>query len=371
MLPFISVRGVYARKLSTKPLNILFFGSDEFSAYALRSLVKLKHKQVIDSIQVVSRPPKWCGRKKSVLKSPEIVQYAQDLRLDQPIHVDSNEEMLQLSSLCESQKIDMIIAVSFGKLIPNGLIGRVPYSLNVHPSLLPRYRGSAPLQHTLLNQDQYTGVTVQTLHPTKFDHGSIVAQSNPLPVSDLLASRPLPPLINQEDTRPPKLAKLMDQLGIVGGNLLADVLEKRTYQDPVSHIESNYEPSYAPRIKTEDKMINWNDSATDLLNRLQTLGPLYTFKRVQLKSKSPLSLKRVLIHDFDVIERVISNQTCGTFTQDNHDSITIACGCNTAILIKKLQFEACAIETPEQFMKKLPKRCGKTLANELVFVNET
>lgn len=359
------------RRYSTKLLNILFFGSDEFSILSLNSLVKLnKSKDVVNSLQVVSRPPKWCGRKKSVLKTPPIVKFCDQLQLREPLHVDTKQDMLQLGEVCERDNINMLIAVSFGKLIPSELLSSVPYSLNVHPSLLPRYKGSAPLQHTLLNNDEYTGVTIQTLHPTKFDHGNIIAQTSPLPVFDLLHRKPVEPLVpsgaDYEDSRPPKLKQLMDQLGLVGGHLLQDVIKSGVYASKDAIINNDYESSYAKRITTDDKRINWGeDTAEQLLNKLQTLGPLHAFKKCQLKEKNPVSLKRVLLHDFEVIDLPTANDwDAGTFRlEEEGEYIVVPCKHN-ALLVKQIQFEACAIESPSKFMKALPKRCGKHYGKE-------
>ncbi|KAL3231696.1 Methionyl-tRNA formyltransferase, mitochondrial [Nakaseomyces bracarensis] len=356
------------RKYSSKPLNVLFFGSDEFSALSLNALVSLQGRtDLIKTLQVVSRPPKWCGRKKSVLKTPPIVELCESLKLRVPLHVDTRDDMLKLDRVCEKEDINMIIAVSFGKLIPGELLGAVPYSLNVHPSLLPRYKGSAPLQHTLLNNDNYTGVTIQTLHPTKFDHGSIVAQTAPLPVFDLLNRKPVAPLTQAEDTRPRKLKQLMDQLGLVGGHLLQEVIEQGLY---INNKESStYESSYAKRITTEDKMINWKeDTAEQLLNKLETLGPIFAFKTCQLKEKNPIIKKRVLLHDFEVINSSdaaipVNDWDAGKFSLVD-DKLVIQCK-DKALLVSKIQFEACAIEDPTQFMRRLPKRCGKLYGNEL------
>ncbi|KOH00832.1 methionyl-tRNA formyltransferase, partial [Saccharomyces eubayanus] len=175
-----------------QPLNVLFFGSDTFSNFSLQALNELRQTNgdhVVGKIQVVTRSPKWCGRQKSILKYPPIFDMASKLQLPRPITCDTKQDMLALGKLTSHSRpgssadggpFNAIIAVSFGKLIPGDLIRAVPLALNVHPSLLPRHKGSAPIQRALLEGDLCTGVTVQTLHPDRFDHGAIVAQTKPL-----------------------------------------------------------------------------------------------------------------------------------------------------------------------------------------------
>ena len=98
------------------------------------------------------------------------------------MRADTSQEITQLS---EQYLFNLVIAVSYGRLIPSTFIQHCKYGgLNVHPSLLPKYSGSSPLQYALLNDDKFTGCTVQTLHPTKFDHGDIIIQSSEIPILD-------------------------------------------------------------------------------------------------------------------------------------------------------------------------------------------
>ncbi|CDH09304.1 related to Methionyl-tRNA formyltransferase,mitochondrial [Zygosaccharomyces bailii ISA1307] len=349
-------------------LNVLYFGSDEFSIHSLKALNDLKGGPV-SNIQVVTRPSKWCGRSKSVLKEVPIVKAARSLGMPEAITCDSRKEMLELNELVHQKHFNMVMAVSFGKLIPAELLAGVPYSLNIHPSLLPRYKGASPIQHALLNDDEYTGVTIQTLHPCHFDQGAIVAQSPPLNLQDLLAKGTVSQF---SESYPRRTAILMDQLGLEGGSLLEKVISDKLYVHPGVY-QPPYEPSYAPKITSQMKRLDWlKDSAKIALNKLETLGPLYAFKEIEarknMKTKDEVSLKRVIFHRFHVIPAQNWGLTPGQFTyHDTTKSLYVQCH-EGALQLHDLQFEGYKIENAKQFMASLRKRCGTKLSKNLFFL---
>ncbi|CAI4251010.1 AIS_collapsed_G0001790.mRNA.1.CDS.1 [Saccharomyces cerevisiae] len=374
-----------------QPLNVLFFGSDTFSNFSLQALNELRQNNgssgIVDNIQVVTRSPKWCGRQKSILKYPPIFDMAEKLQLPRPITCDTKQEMLALSKLTPSRQenpendgsgapFNAIIAVSFGKLIPGDLIRAVPLALNVHPSLLPRHKGSAPIQRALLEGDTYTGVTIQTLHPDRFDHGAIVAQTEPLAIATMLSKGRVNNStadFNSEGL-PRRTAILMDQLGALGAQLLGQTLRERLYL-PQNRVQAPtaYKPSYAHRITTEDKRIHWaRDSAAELLNKLETLGPLHAFKEATAARKDAQNsvLKRILFHECKVMRdaRLDNGSKPGMFKYDDiKDCILVTCRGNLLLCVSRLQFEGFAVERAGQFMARLRKRCG-ALSEKLVFL---
>ncbi|CAI4055108.1 methionyl-tRNA formyltransferase SKDI_02G0960 [Saccharomyces kudriavzevii IFO 1802] len=364
--------------------NVLFFGSDTFSNFSLQALNELRGSDgngcVVDKIQVVTRSPKWCGRQKSVLKYPPIFDLTTKLQLPRPITCDTKQEMLALSKLTASRPgvpgsggpFNAIIAVSFGKLIPGDLIRAVPLALNVHPSLLPRHKGSAPIQRALLEGDSFTGVTIQTLHPDRFDHGAVVAQTQPLSVATLLSAGRLTDC--GSENLPRRTAILMDQLGAKGAQMLSQTLRERLYL-PQNRVQTPtaYKASYARRITTEDKRIDWTrDSAAELLDKLETLGPLHAFKEATTAAKKAAqktAMKRVLFHECSVLENTgLHNDEPGAFEYDKeHDCIVVCCRGSTLLRVARLQFEGFSVERAGQFMVRLRKRCG-TLCEKLAFL---
>lgn len=268
-------------KPSMSLLRIGYFGSDYFSINCLTRILPLylSSQQSISHLDVITRSPKLSGRGLNHLKDVPISQFAQS----QGINVCRAETAEDFEQLLET-KYDLCIAVSYGKLIPESFLKSLPYGgLNVHPSLLPKYAGAAPLQRALLDQAETTGVTVQTLHPTKFDHGDILANAEYK--------------IRPEET----FNSLSMQLSQMGGDLLRNVIETRAF-DPASAthkvLHPDFKPSKAAKIKKDEHRIEWLwDEAFDIYRRFNTLGPLYTMKKSTKKGVE--TYRRVIFDDID------------------------------------------------------------------------
>ncbi|SMN20966.1 similar to Saccharomyces cerevisiae YBL013W FMT1 Methionyl-tRNA formyltransferase, catalyzes the formylation of initiator Met-tRNA in mitochondria [Maudiozyma saulgeensis] len=371
------VRRSYSRvqyySVVRKPLDVLFFGTDEFSARSLITLQKLaiEQPQVLAKLQLVTRPPKWCGRQHSILKIPPVIEAFKPAT---PLFCDTRQEMLDILvpwlSSCPTEHDKMLVAVSYGKLIPAELISMADYSLNVHPSLLPKYKGSAPIQHALLNGDAMTGVSVQTLHPEKFDRGSVVARTPEISIDTLLGNA-----TSHEGTW--KTDTLINELGVVGAALLRDVLINKSYMsmDNKSLVDKGrtYKPSWAPTIKTKDKQVIWQTyTGEHISTMIAVVGPVYAFKRVQQgklrKQKDVFTDKRVLFHNVEPVTWPAQELEPGHFVYDpERQVIRIGCALGTQLEVQSLQFEASPIETSEEFMRKLRKRCGPQAAELTIF----
>lgn len=143
--------------------------------------------------------------------------------------------------------LNLVIAVSFGLLFPARILRVAEYGgLNVHPSLLPDLRGPAPLHHAILKRRTLTGVSLQTMHPTKFDHGDVLAQGpgQGVPISN--------------STTPQQLLEI---LGPLGAEMLTEAIEQGIFVPPVRDIlKRRPEPedlAHAPKITPEDRRIDW------------------------------------------------------------------------------------------------------------------
>lgn len=159
--------------------------------------------------------------------------------------------------------VDLVIAVSFGLLVPPRILAHAQYGgLNVHPSLLPDLRGPAPIQHAILKKRQYTGVSVQTLHPKHFDQGTILAQT-PAP------GIAIPPGITSQ--------QLEQQMADVGAEMLVNVLRSRKFVPPLQdagwYAHSGLPTDHAPKVTKQDRFVNFEtDTLADILAKQQALG---------------------------------------------------------------------------------------------------
>jgi len=259
------------RRYSTRsslPLRVLFCGSDEFSIASLRAL-NAEHKQnpgLVESIDVLCRPGKPIGRNLKHIREAPIKAVAQEL--DLPVHERDTFTGWQLPSP-SGEPINLIIAVSFGLFVPPRILKSAKYGgLNVHPSLLPKFRGPAPLQHTIIAGEKYTGVTLQTLDDKTFDHGIILDQTPfpgfPLPSGHKCTYQELLDFVT------PKAAEMLVQ------GVRNCVFVPPLHDVGVSGRTGNL--NHAPKITQKDRQIQWDipNAAIDIARRYRALGRLWT-----------------------------------------------------------------------------------------------
>ncbi|EAT87685.1 hypothetical protein SNOG_05294 [Parastagonospora nodorum SN15] len=188
-------------------------------------------------------PAKPSGRGLKHLREVPIHPVAQSLAL--PTHT-----LDTFTSWTPPTPINLIIAVSFGLLIPPRILSLATHGgLNVHPSLLPDLRGPAPIEHAILRGRERTGVSIQTLHPTRFDHGTVLAQT------------PAPGLAISRDAT---AARLGEELAAVGARMLVDVLRERMYLAP--HRDVGWYAgsiAHAPKTTKQDRKLISADSMAE------------------------------------------------------------------------------------------------------------
>ncbi|APA12559.1 hypothetical protein SS1G_03801 [Sclerotinia sclerotiorum 1980 UF-70] len=278
--------GFHSRLFSTnntpktsKPLRILFCGSDDFSCESLRSLVAEQQSDPkgIASIDVLIRPGKRFGRGLRETREVPLREVAEELNL--PIHERDTFTGWDLPKP-NGESINLIVAVSFGLFVPPRILNSAEYGgINVHPSLLPQYRGSAPIHHAIINGDTITGVTLQTLDPHKFDHGTILSQEG-FPI-------PQPRTINYQG--------LLDFVTPKAADLLAKGVRNRVFVNP----ESDQAIKPAPKISPVARYINWEEGlSADVERRHRALGRLWCYTRTWWSGKNK---KRTIFHDFEVV----------------------------------------------------------------------
>ena len=262
-------------------IRVGFFGADDFSAGCLKAILPLRFHtpKIISHIDVITRSPKLTGRGLQHLNEFPVAKFAGANN----VNVLRAEKNVDFGNLPD---YDLCIAVSYGKLIPSSFLRSLPYGgLNVHPSLLSQYCGAGPLQRALLNQDDVTGVTVQTLHPTEFDRGAILAR-------DSYKIKP------SETYR-----SLAEELSRRGGKLLYDILLNRMYDCNIPGyitLPPVLPLSYAKKVQPSERQINWSQYDTfKIVRNFNTLGQLYTFKRYKSRKSrnGELKLRRVVLDD--------------------------------------------------------------------------
>lgn len=182
--------------------------------------------------------------------------------------------------------VNLVVTVSFGLLVPPRILNGATYGgLNVHPSLLPDLRGPAPIQHALLKQHHHTGVSLQTMHPTRFDHGVILDQTAPPGVPIPLDATP---------------GQLIELLGPLGASMLRRGIEKRLFENPAEVVlpESNSSQplQHASKVTPEDRHLDWSMwTADQIVRRDRVLGRLWDTTTYQACFRG-VETKRITYH---------------------------------------------------------------------------
>jgi len=234
---------------SRDPLTLVFCGTPRFAVPTLEKLAEAGFRVPL----VVTQPDKPRGRGLELSPSP-VKQSALDrgLPIAQPDKIKNNQEFrAQLSALHP----DAIIVVGYGRIIPQWMIDLPPLgNLNVHASLLPKYRGAAPIQWAIARGESVTGVTTM-----RIDAG--------LDTGDILLQKEIP--ISPQDTA----TTLAPPLASLGADLLLETLRGLQDGTVVPRAQGDAESTLAPILKKEDGQIDFSRSASEICNRLRGFQP--------------------------------------------------------------------------------------------------
>ena len=229
-------------------MRIVFMGTPEFSVNVLEGLLE-KHEVVL----VVTQPDKLVGRKQTLEYSPvKKAALLHGLPVFQPTKI-KNEYQAVLDA-----KPDIIITAAFGQFIPNIILEYPKYGcINVHGSLLPKYRGGSPIQTAIINGEEETGITIMYM-ASKMDAGDIIAQ------------RSIPILPNDDN------GSMFSKLSVLGRDLLMEVLPSIFDGTNPRITQDESKVTYAYNISHEQQFINWNKSSDEIINLIRGLSPTPT-----------------------------------------------------------------------------------------------
>lgn len=236
-------------------MRVVFMGTPAFAVPSLEALVNSDHEVV----GVVTQPDRPKGRGQTVVPCP-VKELAVDrgLSVRQPDKIKSPEFLQQLTEW----QPDVIAVTAFGRILPKTILDLPSMGcVNVHGSLLPAYRGAAPVQWALIHGDTETGITTM-LMDEGMDTGAVLLQ------------RTVP--IEPEDTA----LELGARMAQAGGALLVETLTRLAAHTVVPRVQDHSRATMAPLLKKEDGVIDWTQPATKIANRLRGLSPWpgsYTF----------------------------------------------------------------------------------------------
>jgi methionyl-tRNA formyltransferase len=288
-------------------LRIIFMGTAELSCASLEKLAQASQFQIA---AVVSQPDKPKGRDLKLQPTPvKVLAQKFNLPVLQPPKARDENFISQLREL----KPDLIAVVAYGHILPQTILDLPAFGcLNVHTSLLPKYRGAAPIQWAIANGETETGVTIMKMD-AGMDTGPILAQKRT-------------PILPQDDS-----STLHNRLAQLGAELLFETIPG--YVDgKILPKPQSADASYAPKIKKEDGQIDWSRPAQSILDRLRAFTPwpgAFTFLKTEAK---PCLLK---VWRAEVAEK---SGEAGEILSADESGIAIACGKN-ALRILELQRE--------------------------------
>ena len=287
--------------------KIVFMGTPKFAVPVLEMLIE---KYGVDL--VITQPDKKVGRKK-VLTAPPVKILAEEkgIRVLQPEKISGDEDVLaELKEL----NPDIIITAAYGQLVPETILEIPKYKcINVHGSLLPKLRGGAPIQYSILEDHGKTGITIMYM-VKKLDAGDMISKVE----VDILDSD------NYES--------LHDKLSIAGRDLLKETLPNIFTGNIAPEKQDDSLATFARNILREDEKIDWNKSARQIFNQIRALDP--TPGAFTYLDENVLKIWSSEVVD---LEENFSSKKVGTIIKQDKKHIYLLCGENTVLKVKELQ----------------------------------
>jgi len=300
------------------PLKLVFCGTPAFAVPSLRALLSDSYFQIAG---VVTQPDRPRGRGKKMASSP-----VKDAALEAGVPVYQPEKIRSESSLDYFKRFapDVVVIIAYGQIIPAALIAipRLGW-INLHGSLLPKYRGAAPINWAIINGEKVTGLTTMQID-AGLDTGPMLLKYHTG--------------IGSDETAP----DLYGQLAEAGAPLIVETLKKLDHGEITPTPQDNSQASLAPPLKKEDGRIDWFLPAPKIYNRIRGLQPwpgaFTTFRgatcRIWGKPLKP----------------VAAGGTPGILLPTQEDGLLVICGASTVLHVEQVQIEGRNRISDREFM---------------------
>ncbi len=310
-------------------MKIIFWGTPKYAAENLVNIVKSGQEVVA----VVTQPDKRRGRGKKLSPSP--VKIAA-INLGIPVFTTQSISKDQdTKNILKKFNADLYVVVAFGQILPTEILEQPKLGCwNSHASLLPKWRGAAPIQWSILNDDAKTGICIMSMEEG-LDTGPVIEQEVTL-IDDSDNLEILSNRLSNISSR--LLVKSLEKIGLTKGLNISSILYELK---AIDQSDINGKPSYARQLTKEDYLINWNQEARKIMKRIQGLYPnaysLYNGKRVKILEATILDNKECCSdkNNFDFVDKVVPGEILNVSKQTG---ITIMCN-DYPIQIKYGQLE--------------------------------
>lgn len=309
--------------------KIIFLGTPQFGAIVLERIIKAG----LGPDLVITMPDKPTGRKQ-ILTPPPVKIICQKYK----IPFLQTKKVQEFKSDIEKLNPDLIVSAAFGQIFPKEILDMPRFGgLNVHPSLLPKHRGSSPIQGAILKGDKETGVSI-ILMDEQLDHGPIVAESQHIETDKLY------------------FKELTIKLAEIGGDLLVKTiplwLEGKIKPKP----QDDSKATFIDKIKKEEGKIDWNKSAEEIERQIRAFTPWPASFTFWQKSDKLIQIK---ILKARVLKAENNNPLAKTLALSSKE-IGIQCG-KDILVVEKLQLEGGKKMSSEEFLRGHPGFINQTL----------
>jgi len=303
--------------VTASPLRIAYFGTPEFAVPTLRRLIDSRHRV----IAVVSQPDRPRGRGHQLAPtSTKTVALEHGIDVLQPERIRDEHFLERLAALSP----DLGVVAAYGKLLPEGLLRIPPLGLiNVHASLLPRWRGAAPVHRAVIAGDEVTGVTIMRVVKA-LDAGAMFAAE----------SRPIGP----DETSP----QVESDLAVMGARLLVDVVDLIASGRATETPQDETKVTLAPKIAKGEGAIDWQRPARALHNLIRGLQP-WPLVSAHLEGE------RILLHASQPTEEIV-DAAPGVITRADGDTLAVAAGDRHTLRLLSIQREGRRAISTREFL---------------------
>ena len=314
-------------------LRVVFAGTPEFAAISLESLINQQEALNIEIVAVYTQPDRKAGRGQKLSASAvKDVALANDIAVEQPLTFKkSSAEGLAARQTLRTYQPDVMIVAAYGLILPIGVLETPTHGcLNIHASLLPRWRGAAPIHRALLAGDDETGITIMQMDKG-LDTGDMLYK-----VSESIAS---------DDTA----ASLHDKMAALGATAISTVLKDLAAYQAQAIAQNDSQANYAEKLVKTEGEVDWSQPAAAIERQIRGLTPwpgAYTFlagQRVKVLASLPVNTSQQ------------TNKPAGTVISVGRKAILVACGKDndtessaTTLAITHLQFAGGKPMTAEQ-----------------------
>jgi methionyl-tRNA formyltransferase len=311
-------------------MRIVFIGTPQFAVPPLQALLSNNY----DVCAVFTQPDRPSGRGRKLQASPvKLTALANNIPVFQPekIRLEENRPIV------ESFHPDFIVVAAYGQILPRWLLdsSRIA-TVNIHGSLLPKYRGAAPIAWSILNGDAITGVTTMLMEE-KLDSGPILLKKEvPIPLTMTAG-------------------ELTSELSFAGADLLLQTLEAMQSNAVTPIIQDENQVTWAPRITKDLAMISWEKNSLAIHNQIRAMNPWPG-------ASTDFRGERLLIWRSFLVEANSNfNQSPGTFWGVSDNGIRVQCGEGTALDIMELQAPAKKRVSGREFANGMHVQAGERI----------